>query len=469
VCVNGYGVNARHSNEAYKLINDSGKWAQRALADIRKNVSKDIPINWSQFIHTHNSYNNNADGYPDPNHWFSISDQLDLGSRWLDLDLHPVGNFLKLCHAQDNGAGCTLTDRFYSSAIKEIATWLNKAENKDEILIIQLEDKASDAASVVNPISGYLGDKVYGPNDFRTVLRNCPGCWNATEQPRWPTPREMLAAGKRVIIIGDNSHGDNADMKTWTFTGKFDRAVDAVDFTSDCGNGELPQANSRNWGMIGEDRTIGASLGSLGTIFGKDDTWRGLVDPAMAGQAVGCGATKLGYDMLGGTQHTDGDVCRGGPRNHLVGVNACATGDKRIDNSVWSWKQNEPATTGNRALYETATRRWLARPGSEASICVWHANHRSIDAVPRSCWLRTAGQRGGRHLGGGRRDLRRGGQDRLRGADQCRREQTRGRCPAVGRCERQHGRLVAQLRQHRQRRHVADQAGNPREHRHAAN
>src|SRR6185503_16884042 len=103
----------------------------------------------------------------DPNQWYSISDQLTLGSRWLDLDLHPVRGMLRVCHALENGTGCTLTDRLYSSAIKEIAAWLNDPANKDEIIIVQLEDYANDATSVLNPIQAYFGDRVYKPGDFR--------------------------------------------------------------------------------------------------------------------------------------------------------------------------------------------------------------------------------------------------------------------------------------------------------------
>jgi hypothetical protein len=74
-------------------------WLDWALGN-QRTLAIDEPINWVQHLSTHNANNNIADGETlDPNQVWSMSDQLDLGSRFLWLDLHWVAGQARLCHA----------------------------------------------------------------------------------------------------------------------------------------------------------------------------------------------------------------------------------------------------------------------------------------------------------------------------------------------------------------------------------
>ena len=87
--------------------------------------------------------------------------------------------------------------------------------------------------------------------------------------------------------------------------------------------------------------------------------WRGLIGSQMAIDAVNCGATKLGYDMLGGASKTQPTVC-GGDAVYAVPADACPEPDARIKNTVWSWQEGDRGTNGTRALLNTSSARWVA-------------------------------------------------------------------------------------------------------------
>jgi hypothetical protein len=121
-----------------------------------------------------------------------MTDQLRLGSRHFQLDLHWVNNHLRLCHGMSDNLGCSPFDRLYAYGIKEIGTWLDA--NPGEIMTIDFEDYAQGHDNYVNdPLATYLGSKILTPAE-----------WPAYNM-RLPTKREMLAAGKQVIVI--NSSG----------------------------------------------------------------------------------------------------------------------------------------------------------------------------------------------------------------------------------------------------------------------
>ena len=108
-----------------------GTWADWALAN-QRTLAIDEPINWVMHLVTHNAFNNWADGYVlDPNQVWSMSDQLDLGSRMLWLDLHWFNGLVRLCHGMDleregeQHVGCSLLDRSFGFGIQEISEWLD--------------------------------------------------------------------------------------------------------------------------------------------------------------------------------------------------------------------------------------------------------------------------------------------------------------------------------------------------------
>jgi len=182
------------------------QWTDFALRN-QENLAIDEPINWVSRLATHNAYNTVKDGYIDGNQYWSMTDQLRLGSRHFQLDLHWVNNHLRICHGKASGAGCSLTERLYAYGIKEIAAWLDA--NPGEIMTIDFEDYAQghDPDYVNDPLATYLGSKILTPAEWQMCPANVP-C--TTYKTRLPTKREMLAAGKQVIVITSSGDYDTA-------------------------------------------------------------------------------------------------------------------------------------------------------------------------------------------------------------------------------------------------------------------
>jgi hypothetical protein len=198
-----YCVNSTRHSPAGRLFNNY--WVSWALRN-QQNLTQDEPLNWVARLGTHNSFNSLADGHRPvvlPNQLFSITDQLKTGARLLTLDLHYLEDNARLCHAfsEDGfgiapcftpGSGFELFPpglRFYSNAIKEIRNWMNR--NPNEIVLINTEEYV-DESHLLDPLRAYFGSRL-----LPSPLTAPPGFTNA----RWPTRREMLASGRRVVVF----------------------------------------------------------------------------------------------------------------------------------------------------------------------------------------------------------------------------------------------------------------------------
>jgi hypothetical protein len=173
-------------------------WTDFSLRN-QENLAIDEPLNWVSRLATHNAYNTVKDGYIDGNQYWSMTDQLRQGSRHFQLDLHWFNNHLRLCHGAADNAGCSPFDRLYAYGIKEIADWLDA--NPGEIMTIDFEDYADPVQGghevehdnyVNDPLQAYLGSKILTPAEWPDY------------KMRLPTKREMLAAGKQVIVIASS-------------------------------------------------------------------------------------------------------------------------------------------------------------------------------------------------------------------------------------------------------------------------
>jgi hypothetical protein len=213
ICTTCENVTRRRSS----IDGFTNSWTDWALKN-QRDLSQDEPMNWVMQLGTHNSFNTRSDGHivNFPNHFYSMSDQLRAGARFLTIDAHFVpynGGPLRLCHGGNLalGAPCFLGGddtvypffppgmRYFANGIKEIRNWLLR--NLNEIVIIGIEDyvlvEGGTKIDVTDPIATYLGSMVQ-----RSPLKTPQGF----NEARWPTRREMLAESRRVIIMDDAGH-----------------------------------------------------------------------------------------------------------------------------------------------------------------------------------------------------------------------------------------------------------------------
>ena len=157
---------------------------------------KDAP-----WIGTHNSANSVSyeptASQTDSNQQLTLTEQLRLDMRSLEIDIHWVNGQAIACHgrgANEFHAGCT-TERPARERLAEVDRWLEA--NPDQVILLYLEDHIGSAgyatagAEVAEIFDGqlYTGD---------------PGC---QKLPLTLTRDAVRAAGKQVVIVSDCGSG----------------------------------------------------------------------------------------------------------------------------------------------------------------------------------------------------------------------------------------------------------------------
>jgi hypothetical protein len=338
----------RNSLRHYVGADFRGSWADWALAN-QRTLAIDEPINWVMLIKTHNATNDWADGeIANPNQAWSISDQLDLGSRVLALDLHWVAGAVRMCHAMAVGddvevhLGCTARDRLFGYALKEIATWMDAHPREIVVLDIEHHVEGHDQA-VIAPLQAFLGDRIFGVSERDTAYR-------------WPSRRELESAGRSVIVGsvgGDGKHnfGDLTHSEQFTLLGlnwgdienfsvnREDGIITSCNSHSDAGSVDDLQSYDNFFRPVGEDRA-----------FKKSGPF---VNSGEVAEIVACNLI-VNVDHLWG-RHAPLEWTSVHPRPDA----------DRQAFAVWSWREGDRGDGGDAAMLVGASGRWRSAPLSE--------------------------------------------------------------------------------------------------------
>ncbi|MBF0118860.1 MAG: hypothetical protein HQK79_08485 [Desulfobacterales bacterium] len=297
-------------------------WIHKALV-LQRNLDANASLSQVLFQSTHNSYNSAAYRtlfrYIDPNHKYSLKDQLRMDTREIELDVHRYFSMkgwpwqwkvqLLLSHGTDKHIGVGAFDRTIDEGLTEIRDWANMAENKNEILIIDIEDHMDgEYARAVKSIESILGALVYRPTDARS-----------SKIPMNITKTDILKTGKRILFI--SKEGNNSSWNNLVFNGVGDRTgfiqYKPGVFRSypDCGcySGELIRHEYDNYLIrFYEDST------NLSKLFSDPGP---RIIPSMLREMVRCGVNIPSVDQL---EPYDG----------------------KLQSSVWSWDVNKPDSSG---------------------------------------------------------------------------------------------------------------------------
>lgn len=332
-------------------------WLHQAH-QLQRDLDQDQPLRRATFIGTHNSYNAAAyttpQSYYDPNQIHTITNQLQMDVRALELDVHSFfgydlesGTFYRdvlLCHGTDQHIGCSPFDRPLVSALEEIIVWLQQPQNQDEVLLIYIEDhtSADDNFILAETLLGVLGEYLYLPQEPGCNLI-APGLSKAA----------VRAADKNVLLISDHCSGESV---SYALFGGFADSIDSTGYPTvglaslqaapRCLDTELDQqAVQQNFIRMQEDRTLLSRAVGNGGI---------KITPASVSNLLACEINLLGLDKL-------------------------QPGDGRLQAALWSWAEGHPT-------------------GGELALCAQHnANGRfeSADcgsALPYSCRDSASGQ-----------------------------------------------------------------------------
>ena len=191
-------------------------WEHKALS-IQNKLDKNEPLINATYLHTHNTYNSRAYttafSYIDPNHYYSIKDQLRMDVSMIELDVHWYFSMAGwpwqwkkttlLCHGQGNHLGCSAYDRHLSKGVDEINSYIRS--NRDKVIILYVEEHVDGHYNeTINTIKGRLGDLIY-----RTGSNSCK------QLPGSLTKQQVLNAGKNIVIFSGAGCQNNSNWNQY--------------------------------------------------------------------------------------------------------------------------------------------------------------------------------------------------------------------------------------------------------------
>lgn len=310
-------------------------WLHRAAA-FQYRLAHALPLLKTPWLGTHNSFNSAGDdptlSHTDSNQQLSLSQQLSIDMRSLELDLHYVRNAVVVCHgrgAEEAHLGCT-TERTFAEVLPEIGTWLEK--HPTQVLLLYLEDDLGDPAGypeTLQVLDDVLGNAIYKPSASEMTDKGCANL------PLGISRDDVRKRGAQVVLVGKCRAGWASHVYGW----------DDVHVES----GSTPDYKP----FPACDATYGRDVYDSKLVrYYEDSTFVATaIDPAQT-------PAQREADALSPEKVASMTRCGVG----LFGFDQLLPNDGRIKASIWSWTKNEPNAKGGRCGLGRADGRWLTRP-----------------------------------------------------------------------------------------------------------
>jgi len=241
----------------------------------------------------------------------------------------------KVCHGTGQHAGCT-SEGTIGPLFDEIAAFLDQPENRDQILLLYLEDHIKNTEGY-DTVTAEL-ERAFGTKLFRTAGADC-----SPKLPLTVNRRALLISGAQVVTVASGCGGGTADANgatTWSQL-VFDWSGDVHSESRPRGYGDYPSCGSDDFDraqyqdrMIRyyEDSTFVTSAASTGNAAAQSDDG---ITPQTAAAMARCGVDLFGFDQL-------------------------LPDDGRLESLVWSWAQDEPRSGRRCAIQRREDARWVA-------------------------------------------------------------------------------------------------------------
>jgi hypothetical protein len=297
-----------------RLVAFEQSWVGRALG-LQRQLDEHEPLRNTLWPHTHNSYNSTAYAPTvsglDPNQRWSILDQLRMGIRAIELDLHPSpdgSGAVVLCHGRQETVGPTTvhlgcsTDRPLSAGLDELRAFLDA--NPDDVVLLYLENQLEDDPALHDAVAADL-ERILGP----LVLRP-PADQPCAEMPLERSRADVVGGGHQVLIVGNCGPGGWGSWVHERGPRWQERSLgDGYAAFPDCIAAERdPLAYDDNWIRVYEDATWLSAM-----VDGRYNPQT----PEDVVNKVRCGVDMVGFDRID-------------------------PGDGRLEALIWSWAVDEP-------------------------------------------------------------------------------------------------------------------------------
>lgn len=299
-------------------------WVEKAQR-LQAQLEVDTPLSVATILGSHNSYNSKAyqrrylGTYLFPNQTLSITAQLDIGVRLIELDVSTpiVGDELKLCHTKEEyaGIGCHRHDRNLLEGLVEIKSWMLRSENKREVVFLFIEDQTGGFEDrIANLIVQHFENLLYRPKSCEHF------------NGRSISKSTILNEGKRLVVFGGNCRGS-----LWPSVAFRDQIPDDNEplnhdtYTAKCiGGFNFEHVRNYTTSMVKmyEDSVFTPKNTFLkGLFYGRNEPPPHRFSNAEIEASIACGRNVVALDQL--------------DRN-----------DKRLPALIWSWANGEPNNVG---------------------------------------------------------------------------------------------------------------------------
>lgn len=275
-------------------------WLSDSLA-FQYRLGNELPLVNAPWVGTHNSSNASTEppaNNQDYNQDLSIRQQLDIGVRSLEMDVHYVKGVPLVCHgfgADRNHGGCS-TERPFDVRLRELRKWLK--QHPKQVVLLYLEDHLQggyDAGAKM--LRAELGPFLYKP-----PAGSCAG------MPLSLSRDDVRAAGKQVLAI--SSCGEGTAWRGLIFDDAARQELEGGvrDFQV-----RYPECDySDHFQRYFEDRTrLTAALDK------QDGILPAPLTPSITRAMTTCGVDLTGFDFL-------------------------TRDDGRLAATIWSWAKGQP-------------------------------------------------------------------------------------------------------------------------------
>jgi hypothetical protein len=303
-------------------------WLHRA-ASFQYGLVHALPLLRAQWLGTHNSFNSPAESptlsHTDSNQQLTLTQQLDIDMRALELDLHYIpsaaaggSNAVVVCHgrgADEAHFGCT-TERTFAQLLPEIGDWLRR--HPSQVLLLYLEDALGDDAGyaeTVQVVDSVLGDKVYRPSPTETTANGCANL------PLGISRDDVRARGAQVLLVGKCRAGWASHVYGWDDNHVESGSTPDYKPFPGCDSTYARDVYDSKLVRYFEDSTFVSS--ATDPAQSPADHEADALSPEKVASMTRCGVGLFGFDQV--LPH-----------------------DGRIKASIWSWAKNEPCRRAKR-------------------------------------------------------------------------------------------------------------------------
>ncbi|WP_354701707.1 hypothetical protein DSM112329_02034 [Paraconexibacter sp. AEG42_29] len=311
-------------------------------AQFQSRLGDALPLLQAPWLGTHNSFNSVSEEFTasrsDSNQQLSLTDQLDIDIRSLEIDLHylarsgaPGGREVVVCHGQGPSAldaGCTSEPPF-TAVLPEVANWLNAPGHADEVLLLYLEDDMENDAAY--PLAVATLDAVLRRPDGRSLIyrpaagtRAANGC---SPLPLTLTRAQVRASGARVVLVGKCAKGWASNVHDWNPVHVESGRTAAYRPYPACDGTYARSVYATKLVRYYEDSTLVATVIDPATPSVDPEA----LTPAKVAAMTACGVGLFGFDQL-------------------------LPQDGRIAASIWSWAAGQPKATATCTVQGTDAR-----------------------------------------------------------------------------------------------------------------